>query len=165
MSFVRGLPSRLCKAGVIPPMARAPWRALRVPRLGVTGATMIEAAMATALAAVTIVGVGAAWQAMVRSDQALSNRMRAALIADAALELMRAGHPQTVALAHASRDASRQLLDGTVTVERDPDGANVLMLEWSELATDASQRAAACRGTIVPPDGYVRRCLLLGFLE
>ncbi|MCG1055465.1 hypothetical protein KQH49_11200 [Mycetohabitans sp. B5] len=165
MSFARGLSSRLGGIGAVPPTVRAPWRALRVPRPGVAGATMIEAAIATALAAVAIVGAGAAWQAMVRSDQALSNRMRAVLIADAALELMRAGHPQSVALAHASRDASRQLLDGTVTVERDPDGADVLILEWSEPAADASQRAAACRGTIMPPDGYVRRCLSLGFLE
>ncbi|MCG1042687.1 hypothetical protein KQH60_09080 [Mycetohabitans sp. B8] len=165
MSFSRGLSSRLRGTGAVPSTVRVPSRALRVPRPGVVGATMIEAAVATALAAVAIVGAGAAWQAIVRSDQALSNRMRAALIADAALELMRAGHPQSVALAFASRDASRQLLNGTVMVERDPDGAHVLILEWSEPAADTSQRAAACRGMTVPPDGYVRRCLSLGFLE
>lgn len=129
------------------------------------GTTMVEAALVTALAAIVVAGAGAAQLEMLRADHALLNRMRAALIADSAIELMRAGQPRGIAIMLANRDASRQLLGGSAILSQDQDGINVLTVRWSELAANAPWHEAACQSTIGSPAGYVHRCVSVGFLK
>ncbi|KAG0188757.1 hypothetical protein DFQ28_004411 [Apophysomyces sp. BC1034] len=128
------------------------------------GATIVDAAIASVLAAVVIAGAGAARQAMLRAEHALLSRVRAALIVDSTIELMRAGQSRSVALALASRDASRQLPGGAATLARDPDGVHVLTVGWSELEAGAHPHLATCPGMPAPPPGYMRRCISIGFL-
>jgi type IV pilus assembly protein PilV len=129
------------------------------------GASLLEVLVAVAVAATAAFGaIGAQWSVL-QADRALQNHTRAALIADAALELMRAGQGEALVLAAARRDAPRQLRDGTVNILRDGAGANVLFVGWSEPG-DAlgGERGTNCPRLSATRAGHVVRCVSVGYV-
>jgi Tfp pilus assembly protein PilV len=136
------------------------------PVSGERGSSLLEVLIAVAVAATTVLGATSAQWFMRQAERTSQSRVRAALIADSALELMRAGQGEAEALEAARQDASRHLYDGAATISRNSAGASVLIVGWSEPAGACGDAPAQeCAALVVPRPGYVARCVSVGYLS
>lgn len=98
----------------------------------VAGTSLMEVLIALALAATAASGtMGAQWYAL-QSQRATHAHLRAMLIADSTIELLRAGVPETAVIARLRERAARELTSGTGSVSGSGDAVRRVELSWSD---------------------------------
>jgi type II secretory pathway component PulK len=120
------------------------------------GTSLIEVLIALALAATAASGtMGAQWYAL-QSLRATHAHLRAALIADSTIELLRVGVPDAAVSARLRERAARELMSGTGVVSGPGGAVRRVELRWSDplrlmpdmgptaCETRAAARAAQC---------------------
>jgi hypothetical protein len=125
------------------------------------GTSLMEVLIALALAATAASGtMGAQWYAL-QSLRATHAHLRATLIADSTIELLRVGIPDVAVIARLRERAARELMSGTGAVSG-PDGAvRRVELSWSDpLRLTPGTGPAVCETRVA---GRAAQCLTVWF--